>query len=44
MFACAGTGPLDFDNLSDRVLASMDDYRTSPQQPLLGLNNRAYLF
>ena len=29
MFTCAGTGPLDFDNLCDRVLASMDDYRTS---------------
>ena len=28
MFTCAGTGPLDFDNLCDRVLASMDDYRT----------------
>jgi hypothetical protein len=29
MFSCAGTGPLDFDNLCDRVLASMEDYRTS---------------
>jgi hypothetical protein len=29
MFTCAGTGPLDFDNLCDRVLASLEDYRTS---------------
>lgn len=28
MFTCASSGPLEFDTLCERVLASMDDYRT----------------
>jgi hypothetical protein len=29
VFAMVGDGPLDFDTLCDRVLASMDRYKTS---------------
>jgi hypothetical protein len=28
LFACASSGPLEFDTLCERVLAGMDDYRT----------------
>ena len=31
MFTSASDGPIDFDTLCDRVLASMDKYRASSQ-------------